>query len=394
MDGDKTVTAIFSGETPPSPPTYRHEVRWPRELTSADNRTKFTFSADPTNVIVGDHSVELGVFDLKNKQEGITIAFPIWERGDPDEPKWKEVTLQDIDASSISLKVKKDVLPHDWMTEGARSPCPLIWVQFSNWDVWWTNRGNIQAITPNNRYGPHFYFYPTDDQGSGPAVTVTPDDSTPGWYIVKPADPEYWKGFSTNGSDVYEFLTGEPGQTDLASWHNLIVSRDPFYWSRYKVQMGVGYGFVYPSGSTVYVDDLTIQIGSDNFAFDLEPGSGSAGGACFIATAAYGSYLDSHVETLQEFRDQYLVTNPVGSSLVSLYYKVSPPVAEFIDEHPALKPIVRVGLLPAVAMSTVAVNTTSAEKLAIVGGLALVSLVLVTWFRRRAGGVKGTGGET
>jgi len=59
-------------------------------------------------------------------------------------------------------------------------------------------------------------------------------------------------------------------------------------------------------------------------------------------------------------------------------------VAEFIDDHPALKPIVRVGLLPAVAMSTVAVNTTSAEKVAIVGSLLLVSAWVVVWLRRRA----------
>ena len=106
--------------------------------------------------------------------------------------------------------------------------------------------------------------------------------------------------------------------------------------------------------------------------------------ACFIATAAYGSYLDSHVETLRDFRDSYMVTNPVGSALVSAYYKVSPPVAEFIDDHPALKPIARVGLLPAVAMSTVAINTTSAQKMAIVGSLLLVSALAVIWMRRRA----------
>jgi hypothetical protein len=106
---------------------------------------------------------------------------------------------------------------------------------------------------------------------------------------------------------------------------------------------------------------------------------------CFIATAAYGSYLDGHVETLRDFRDQYLVTNPVGSALVSVYYKLSPPVAEFIDDHPALKPVVRVGLLPAVAISTVAVSTTLAEKLAIVGGLALVSIALAVWLSRRRG---------
>jgi len=113
--------------------------------------------------------------------------------------------------------------------------------------------------------------------------------------------------------------------------------------------------------------------------------AGEGGGGCFIATAAYGSYLDSHVETLRDFRDSYMVTNPVGSALVSTYYKLSPPVAEFIDDHPALKPIVRVGLLPAVAMSTVAINTTSAEKVAIVGSLALVSVALAVWLRRRRG---------
>jgi len=109
------------------------------------------------------------------------------------------------------------------------------------------------------------------------------------------------------------------------------------------------------------------------------------GGGCFIATAAYGSYLDDHVETLRDFRDSYMVTNPVGKALVSAYYKLSPPVAEFIDDHLALKPIVRVGLLPAVAMSMVVVNTTSAEKLAIVGSLLLVSALAVVWLSRRRG---------
>jgi len=110
---------------------------------------------------------------------------------------------------------------------------------------------------------------------------------------------------------------------------------------------------------------------------------GEGGGGCFIATAAYGSYLDSHVETLRNFRDSYMVTNPVGSALVSAYYKLSPPVADFIDDHPALKPVVRVGLLPAVAMSTVAVNTTSAEKVAILGVILLVSALTVVWLRRK-----------
>jgi hypothetical protein len=75
----------------------------------------------------------------------------------------------------------------------------------------------------------------------------------------------------------------------------------------------------------------------------------------------------------------------VGQALVDLYYRVSPPIAEFITEHPALKPIVRAGLLPAVAMATVSVNTTVAEKIAIVGLLALVSVALAIWATRRRG---------
>jgi parallel beta-helix repeat protein len=113
--------------------------------------------------------------------------------------------------------------------------------------------------------------------------------------------------------------------------------------------------------------------------------SGVTGGeGCFIATAAYGSYLDSHVDTLRSFRDQYLETNPIGSAFVSLYYKVSPPMAAFIDEHPTLKPVVRAGLMPAVAMSSVALNTTLAEKAVILIAMALFAAVLIMWLMRRA----------
>jgi hypothetical protein len=110
----------------------------------------------------------------------------------------------------------------------------------------------------------------------------------------------------------------------------------------------------------------------------------SAGG-CFIATAAYGTPMAGEIQILRGFRDEYLLTNSVGQALVDLYYRVSPPMAEFITEHPGLKPIVRIGLVPAVAMSTVTVNTTPAEKAAIVGLVVLVSVVLAVWAKRRRG---------
>ena len=57
-------------------------------------------------------------------------------------------------------------------------------------------------------------------------------------------------------------------------------------------------------------------------------------------------------------------------------------MAEFINEHPALKPIVRAGLMPAVVMSTVAVDTTPAEKIAI--ALVILTLLFVMRERKRA----------
>ena len=121
---------------------------------------------------------------------------------------------------------------------------------------------------------------------------------------------------------------------------------------------------------------INFDVGSDTFTIKTIK-------ECFIATAAYGTPMAQEIQTLREFRDKYLLTNPVGHALVDCYYKVSPPLAEFVTEHPSLKPVVRTGLLPAVTMSTMAVNATPVEKTAIVGLLALVSVALAVWATRR-----------
>ena len=78
------------------------------------------------------------------------------------------------------------------------------------------------------------------------------------------------------------------------------------------------------------VDDVYVE----NF-------DGGDGGGCFIATAAYGSYLDPHVKTLRRFRDQYLLTNSPGEWFVGFYYRHSPPVADYIRDRETLKTMVR-----------------------------------------------------
>jgi hypothetical protein len=82
----------------------------------------------------------------------------------------------------------------------------------------------------------------------------------------------------------------------------------------------------------------------------------SVGGGCFIATAAYGTPMDEEIQILIGFRDEYLLTNSLGRAFVDFYYKISPPIAEFITEHPNLKPIVRTGLMPVVAMCSIVLD--------------------------------------
>ena len=68
---------------------------------------------------------------------------------------------------------------------------------------------------------------------------------------------------------------------------------------------------------------------------------GGGGGPCFIATAAYGTPLASDLDVLRGLRDHYLLTNGAGTALVDTYYRLSPPIADFIAVHPAAGALVR-----------------------------------------------------
>lgn len=72
------------------------------------------------------------------------------------------------------------------------------------------------------------------------------------------------------------------------------------------------------------------------------------GGGCFIATAAFGTALAVEIDILRNFRDEVLLVSPLGKSLVSLYYHVSPPMADVIADSPVLRQLTRWGLQPAI----------------------------------------------
>jgi hypothetical protein len=61
-------------------------------------------------------------------------------------------------------------------------------------------------------------------------------------------------------------------------------------------------------------------------------------------------------------------------------------MAEFITEHSSLKVIVRVALLPALALSTIAISTTPVEKMFIADLMVFVSVAVAT--DQRGGGAE------
>ncbi len=120
---------------------------------------------------------------------------------------------------------------------------------------------------------------------------------------------------------------------------------------------------VYYLAITAYDSDYNESNYSDEITYDasLNNSSGSGdgdggGGGCFIATAAYGSPMASHVMILRQFRDKILLPNKIGRAAVVFYYKYSPPLADYIAAHDNLRKFVRWSLLPIIGLCWLTLN--------------------------------------
>ena len=178
------------------------------------------------------------------------------------------------------------------------------------------------------------------------ASPVGPDSATINWTTDQASDSQVAYGLSAS----YGYLTQL--NPSLTTAHSQTLS---------SLTAGTTYHFAVKSGNAAG----TLATSADN-SFETSvahggSGSGSGsndssgdscssggGGGCFIATAAYGSYLDPHVVALRAFRDEHLLTNAPGRAFVRFYYRYSPPVAAFLENNDRLKMVTRCQLTPVV----------------------------------------------
>jgi hypothetical protein len=137
--------------------------------------------------------------------------------------------------------------------------------------------------------------------------------------------------FSTEGGSVTE--PGEGVFTyDGGAVVNLVATPDE------------GYQFVDWIGDVDTIADIEAAVTTitmdDNYSITANFVAAPSGG-CFIATAAYRTPSAEQIDVLREFRDSVLMESTAGSVFVSLYYQLSPPVADFIAANEPLRTMVR-----------------------------------------------------
>jgi hypothetical protein len=107
---------------------------------------------------------------------------------------------------------------------------------------------------------------------------------------------------------------------------------------------------------------------------------------CFIATAAFGSDMAPEVQSLREFRNQFLLPFPWGRQAVKFYYKYSPKFASMISRNENIRAIVRGTLWPILYFAKTSIHHGFLQTLAtlffMIFGVSIVFLLVNSLFRQ------------
>jgi ABC-type multidrug transport system fused ATPase/permease subunit len=112
-------------------------------------------------------------------------------------------------------------------------------------------------------------------------------------------------------------------------------------------------------------------------------GGGGGGGGCFIATAAFGSPLESHVQILRDFRDRILLNSSAGKAFVQFYYRTSPAIADKIAQSEGLRFITRAMLMPVIGVAYLIVHSGMLMTMLLFTSILLTVIFTIVILRRK-----------
>jgi uncharacterized repeat protein (TIGR02543 family) len=157
-------------------------------------------------------------------------------------------------------------------------------------------------------------------------VTVTANFEVGGAYTVTMAASPIM------GGTAYDVTGGSPYN------EGEIVSIQAVAASGYQFA-----GWAAPAGAfaNAYASATTFTVPAQNVVVTATFQVIQTSSGCFIATAVYGSPTAEQLDALRGFRDGVLLESSAGSRVVDLYYRLSPPVADFISGNSFLRTLVR-----------------------------------------------------
>ena len=162
-----------------------------------------------------------------------------------------------------------------------------------------------------------------------------------------------WSGALESTSSDYIEIVGQNDRSVVFGCEPSLL-REGFFGAKIQKMTEDGYlkivaiqnQKIMAQGSTeAQFGEIIIQ---ENCVSSFETGTG--GGGCLIATAAFGSEMAPQVQFLRELRDNTVLQTESGTSFMTgfnqFYYSFSPAIADYERENPAFKEAVKIALTP------------------------------------------------